>query len=296
LPERERQHRSLTIGIALAIGAHVMWGVFPLYWRMLDSVPSVALTAHRIVWSFACLLLLSLIVPKIRRDAFRLPDRRTLVIHAVAAAMIAANWLAFLYAVATDRVLQASLGYYINPLVNVVLGVVFLGERLRPIRWSAVAVAAIGVTVMSTTGKGVPWIALTMASSFGVYGLMKKQAPRGAIAGLTLETGLLCPIALAYLLARASPIDAADVSPAIGALLVLGGLVTISPLVLFSVAAKRVPLSTLGILQFVGPTLQWIVGVVVFHEPIGAAQFWGFLFVWSGVVIFILSGSRAFRA
>ncbi|TWU57845.1 EamA-like transporter family protein [Rubripirellula reticaptiva] len=201
--------------------------------------------------------------------------------------MIGINWLAFLYAVESNQVLQASLGYYINPLVNVLLGVMILREKLYVPQMVAVGLAGIGVLVMTIAGSGVPWIALSMALSFGIYGLLKKKAPLGPFEGLTLETGILFPIAATYVLIGFQSPNAASLSALTWALLMIGGAVTITPLALFAVAAQRVPLSTIGILQYVGPTMQWIVGAIILGEPVSTSQFIGFAFVWAGVVVFI---------
>ncbi len=254
---------------------------------MLGTVSALELTAHRVVWSFVILAILTLSVRRLRSLVWRRHSRTTILVYAAAAAMIAINWLAFLYAVGTERVLQASLGYYINPLVNVLLGVVVLGERLKTSQMIAVGLASIGVGVMAVAGSGMPWIALAMALSFGCYALLKKKATLGAFEGLTLETGMLFPIASTYLIAVSQSTSAPANSSATWMLLVLGGAVTITPLALFAVAAKRVPLSTIGILQYVGPTLQWIVGAIILGEPVSSSQFVGFAFVWAGVIAFI---------
>ncbi|QDT08037.1 EamA-like transporter family protein [Rubripirellula lacrimiformis] len=283
----ESDSRSFRIGVVCALLAHVCWGFFPLYWRMVGSVSSFSLTAHRVVWSFLILATLCTIVPRLRRSFWKWHGRRTLAIYATAAVMIGINWLAFLYAVGTDRVLQASLGYYINPLVNVLLGVVILHERLRVPQRVAVVLAAIGVGVMAVAGEGVPWIALTMALSFGLYGLLKKKATLGPFEGLAMETGILFPFAATYLCLAPPSVDGQPLSTATWILLVCGGAITITPLALFAVAAKRVPLSTIGILQYIGPTLQWIVGAIVLGEPVSTTKFIGFAFVWAGVLVFI---------
>ncbi|MGB7325256.1 MAG: EamA family transporter RarD [Rubripirellula sp.] len=270
-----------------ALLAHVCWGVFPLYWRMIGGVPSVALTAHRVIWSFVLLTILTVSVQRFRKIVWTRHSKRTLFIHACAALMIGINWIAFLYAVESNQVLQASLGYYINPLVNVLLGVMILGEKLYVPQMVAVGLAAIGVLVMTIAGSGMPWIALSMALSFGFYGLLKKKATLGAFEGLTLETGILFPLATTYVVIGFQSPTAATLSPLTWALLMIGGLVTVTPLALFAVAAKRVPLSTIGILQYVGPTMQWIVGAIILGEPVSTYQFIGFAFVWAGVVVFI---------
>lgn len=284
--------RSFRLGVFSAVLAHFCWGFFPLYWRLLGSVSSVALTSHRVVWSFLILAALTLSVRGFRERVWKRHSRPVLTIIAVAAVMIAINWIVFLYAVNSDQVLQASLGYYINPLVNVLLGVLVLKERLRRSQMVAVALAGIGVGVMSVAGGGVPWIAFVMALSFGCYGLMKKKATLGPLEGLTLETGMLFPVAAAYLVVTSGAENVAAYPGSEWALLVFGGALTILPLALFALAAQRVPLSTIGILQYIGPTLQWIVGAVVLGEPVGLSRFIGFAFVWFGVIVFMF-GDRA---
>lgn len=213
------------------------------------------------------------------------------MIHAGAAVMIAINWMAFLAAVNSDRVLQSALGYYINPLVNVLFGVVFLRERLRLPQSVAVGLAALGVAIMATAGQGMPWLSLTMAFSFAFYALLKKQATMNPIAGLAMETGILFPIAAGYLI-WFSPSAAAGYSAFSWTLLVLGGALTLSPLILFAFAAPRLPLSMLGIVQYVGPTLQWICGAFVFEEPVSKTELFGFAFVWAGVIVFMRSSLK----
>ncbi|QDV10569.1 EamA-like transporter family protein [Rosistilla oblonga] len=287
------------IGAMCAVGAHMMWGFFPLYWHLLDYVPSATLTAYRVIWSFLLLMTLSIAMPQLRRALLQLREPRKLAIYAATATMIGINWGAFMYAVGSGQVLQASLGYYINPLLNVLLGVVVLGERLKPFQWIAVGFAAIGVAVMVMMGSGMPWIALAMASAFAIYGLLKKKATLPPLEGLSIETGLLFPAALAFLLLQSPDPGAQPYSPVTWLLLIIGGALTIAPLALFATAAKRVTLTTIGILQYVGPTLQWFVGVVLLGEAFGGSKLIGFLFVWTGVTVFIVGGlqmqSRATR-
>ncbi len=267
-----------------------MWGFFPLYWRLLDSIPSATLTAYRVIWSFLLLISLALVMPRLRGTFRYLRDPRSLMLCIAAAMMIAVNWGAFMYAIGSDQVLQASLGYYINPLLNVLLGVVVLGERLKRFQWLAVGLAAVGVTVMAWASSEVPWIALTLASAFAIYGLLKKKVPLPPLEGLMVETGLLFPLALIFLMMRSDISQAAAYSWTTWMLLIVGGLVTITPLALFAVAAKRVSLSTIGILQYVGPTLQWFVGAIILGEPFHGSKLIGFAFVWVGVIVFVIGG------
>ncbi len=278
------------IGVLCAVTAHVMWGLFPLYWRLLDSIPPVTLTAHRVLWSFLILAALAAVIPRLRPTWDLLRDRRALGLCAGAAAMIALNWGVFMYAISTNQVLQASLGYYINPLLNVLLGVVILGERLKRFQWLAVGSAAVGVAVMSWAGSGVPWIALSLAGAFAMYGLLKKKAPLPPLQGLMVETGLLFPLAITLVAIQARNSGGTPYPASTWILLITGGLITIMPLGLFAVAAKRVTLSTIGILQYIGPSLQWFVGAIVLGEPFGGSKVVGFVFVWAGVIVFIAGG------
>lgn len=262
---------------------------------MLGWVSAASLTAHRIVWSFLVASLLCLAVGSLRTRFWKRHDRRTLAIHAAAAVMIAINWMAFLAAVNSDRVLQSALGYYINPLVNVLFGVIFLHERLRTQQSVAVGLAAIGVGIMATAGQGMPWLSLAMAFSFAFYALLKKKATMNPAVGLAMETGILFPVAASYLI-WFSPSAAAGYSALSWLLLVLGGVLTLCPLVLFAYAAPRVPLSMLGIVQYVGPTLQWILGAFVLEEAVSKTELFGFAFVWAGVIVFMRSSLRSNRS
>ena len=289
-------------GLFFAVAAHCLWGLFPLYWRLLEAVPSLQLVCHRILWSFIWLWLFVPMMLCFGRlggsapllAAIRSP--RTWAVYAVAAAMIGINWTAFLWAVNSGRVLDASLGYYINPLLNVLLGVVFLRERLRVAQWLAVAVAATGVAVMTVAGGGLPVASLAMATSFAFYGLVKKKAPLPTMTGLMLETSVLALPALGYLTfaeLRGGGGGAFGHSGGwIEALLIAGGLVTITPLALFATACQRVPLSTIGLLQYIGPTLQFLVGTLIFGEAFGGPRLIGFACVWSGLVLYLLSRQR----
>lgn len=287
-------------GLIFAVAAHCLWGLFPLYWRLLDVVPSIQLVCHRILWSFVLLLI---VVPAMLRFGrweglrpFLAAVRcgRTWAVYAVAAAMIGINWAAFLWAVNHDRVLDASLGYYINPLLNVLLGVVFLRERLRVAQWLAVGIAATGVSVITVAGGGLPVASLAMAFSFAFYGLVKKKAPLPTLVGLMLETTVLAMPAIGYL--AFAEIRGAGAFGHSGGLtdllLITGGLVTVTPLALFATACQRVPLSTIGLLQYVGPTLQFFVGTLVFGEPFGGSRLIGFGFVWCGLIIYLFSRER----
>jgi chloramphenicol-sensitive protein RarD len=280
-----------------------MWGLFPIYWRWLSHVESLELVWHRILWSF---VLLTIVIPlMLRRGEMGgfaaiprvLTDRKLWVAYGTAAIMIAINWFAFIWAVNNSRVLEASLGYYINPLLNVLLGVVVLRERLVGIQWIAVAIATVGVTIMSVASGAVPWIAFVMAITFSFYGLIKKRVSLPPLLGLWMELAVLVIPAAVVLGMKASEgtggMSEGDATTRL--LLVGGGLVTVAPLTLFAIAAKRVDLSLIGILQYIGPTLQFLVGVFLFHEPLDRWRIIGFLFVWVALLTFI-AGPHFVRA
>ncbi len=279
-----------------------MWGLFPIYWRQLTQVASLELVWHRILWSF---VLLSIVIPLMmwRGDmggfsaiGRALTNRKLWLVYGTAAVMIAINWFAFIWAVNNNRVLEASLGYYINPLLNVLLGVVVLRERLVGIQWIAVAIATVGVTIMSVTSGSIPWVSFAMAISFAFYGLIKKKASLPPLMGLWMELAVLVIPAAIVLGMKASAGTGAmsEGNAMTRMMLVGGGLVTVAPLTLFAIAVKRVDLSLIGILQYVGPTLQFLVGVFMFHEPLDQWRIIGFLFVWTALLTFIV-GPRFIR-
>lgn len=279
-------------GLLFGLLSSVCWGLFPLYWKMLSSIPATTVLAHRIVWS--CFFLLMVLV--LCRDKIFISYLRQPILLArltLAGAVIALNWGVYIYAVETDRVVEASLGYFINPLMNVLLGVVFLKEKLNTARKIAVALAFTGVAYVTYDYGKLPWIALTLASSFGFYALLKKQAKLESMPALTVETMMLAPIALAFLAysGRANGVFFPS-SLAISMLLVLGGAITALPLFLFGRAAQTLSLSTLGFIQYAGPTLQLIIGVLVFNERFTTAHLVCFLFVWAGLSVYTFNMVR----
>jgi chloramphenicol-sensitive protein RarD len=287
-------------GLALGAGAYVLWGVLPLYFPLLAPAGAVEIIAHRVVWSLGfCLLLL---VVTRTWDAFvaALRTPRTLAVLALAAVLVAVNWTTYVYGVLSDQVVDASLGYFINPLVTVLLAVFVLGERLRPAQWAALGFGAVAVLVITVGYGRLPWIALTLAFSFGLYGLIKNRVGRTvpAVAGLAVETLVLMPVAVGYLLFLA-----ADGSGSFGAhggwhvaALVSSGVVTAVPLLMFSGAARRLPLSVVGMLQYIAPTMQFLIGTVVFGEHMPPARWFGFALVWVALVVLTADGVRAGRA
>jgi chloramphenicol-sensitive protein RarD len=282
-------------GVLYGAAAFGLWGLFPIYFKQTAQVPALEVLAHRIVWSVLALALIAL-VTRGRTLALRIP-RRVYAMYGLAGALIGVNWFVYVWAVSAGFIVETSLGYFITPLVNVVLGVLVFRERLRLAQWTAVGLAAAGVIQLTMTYGSLPWIALTLAVTFGSYGLVKKQAPLGSEQGLALETGMLCLPALAYLVGlhvsgRGSFLQAGG---ATDLLLAASGFITIVPLLLFARAVRQVPLSVIGMLQYIAPTIQFLLGVLVYDEPFMAARFIGFLFVWIALVVFTIDGARAYR-
>lgn len=284
-------------GVWYGVGAYVLWGFLPIYWKWLHTVPALQVVSHRVVWS--CVTLAVLIAATRQAGRFRAAalNRRVLAVYSLAGALIGVNWLLYIWAVMAGFIVETSLGYFINPLVSVLLGVVFLRERLRPAQWLAVALAAAGVLVLTVLYGSPPWIALGLAASFGIYGLVKKKAPLGSLFGLTLETGLLLLPALAYLIGVEAAGQGAFLHTdwVAGALLAGAGLVTTAPLLLFAAAAQRIPLSLVGVLQYIAPTMQFLIGVFLYREPFSPSQLIGFGLVWVALAVFGLEGWWAYR-
>jgi chloramphenicol-sensitive protein RarD len=272
--------------------------MFPVYWKWLEQVPAIQLIGHRIGWSFVMLLGLILVTHQWKKFRTAALTGRVLRIYFVSALLIGANWLIYVWSVNAGYIVEASLGYFINPLFSVLLGVVFLRERLRPLQWLPVGLAAAGVLYLTFVYGSLPWIALSLAFTFGLYGLVKKTAPLGSLYGLTLETGLLFLPALAYLLYVNATGSGAFLhsSPSANWLMVGAGLVTIVPLLMFSSAARQIPLSLVGILQYITPSMQFLLGVLVYREAFSSHQLLGFGIVWLGLIIFWAEGFFAHRA
>jgi chloramphenicol-sensitive protein RarD len=285
-------------GVWYGIAAYCIWGLLTLYWRLFPHVPAIQVLGHRIVWAFVVLAAIIALSWSRRRHVVRLLTPRAIGLYAIAGALISVNWFLFLFAVNNGQVVASSLGYFITPLVNVLLGVIVLHERLRPMQWSAVALAFMGVAWLTAAYGGLPWIALALAGSFGGYGLVKKQAPLPSLEGLAIETAVLVVPAAIYLVAlhRNGTGAFLTAGPLTDVLLVAAGGITVVPLLLFASAVRRVPLSVIGILQYISPTIQFLLGVFLIHEPFTKAQLSGFILVWLGLVVFGLDGVRTRRA
>jgi chloramphenicol-sensitive protein RarD len=280
-------------GIWYGVAAYALWGVFPIYFKQLGFVDAEQIIAHRIVWSFVLLALIA--APSFAGGRTREPfgiTRRNVGLYGLAAMLIALNWFIYVWAVTHGFIVETSLGYFITPLVQVVIGVAVLGERLRSVQWAAVALAAAGVGYLAFVYGHVPWMAMGLAASFGTYSLVKKTAPLGSVAGLTLETGILFLPALVFLLFVERRGDGAfhQVDAATKLLIASAGPITALPLVLFAAAVQRMPLSAVGLLQFFSPTIQFLIGIVVYKEPFTRQQLVGFALVWCAVIVFATEG------
>lgn len=285
-------------GLLLGIGAYLLWGVMPLYFKAVGHVPSLEIVSHRIAWSLLFLgglLTLTRRWPAVRRA---IASPRVLGILIVTALLIAVNWLVYIYAVVSGHVLEASLGYYLNPLVNVLLGVVLLKEKLSRAQIGATLLAAAGVAVLAAGAGSALWISLTLAATFASYGLVRKVAPVDSIEGLSIETALLTPAALAWLIwqSQQGALRFGETGIETDLLLALGGAVTAIPLLLFTGAARRLPYSTLGFLQFIAPSLQFLLAVLVFSEPLTPSHLICFGAIWTALILFTLDGWRQSRA
>jgi chloramphenicol-sensitive protein RarD len=279
------------------IAAYGLWGLGPIFWNLVDGIPALELLADRIFWSLPLLALVISIQRQWSRLRNTYRDRRTVALATVGGGLIAVNWGVFVWAVTSDHIVEASLGYFIGPLVSVALGVLVLHEYLRPVQRLAVGIAGIGVAVMAVWLGVVPWISLTLAFSFGVYGLLKKQ-PRAApaVAGLfgeVLPFSLVSAVYLAMLAADGT--GALGTSPAITTWLIAAGAFTVLPLLLFGTAAQLIPLSTLGVLQYLTPTMHFVIGVTIYGEQLLPAQLFGFTMVWIALIIFVGDGLRSTR-
>jgi chloramphenicol-sensitive protein RarD len=284
-------------GVVYATLAFVWWGLFPLYFRIVTTVPAPEILAHRVLW---CLLFLAALLTARGQWGWLRPVLRqpkVLAAFAASALLIGANWLAYIWAVLQGHVLEASLGYFITPLVNVLLGMTLLHERLRRAQWIALAIAACGVLWLTVQAGRPPWIALSLAITFGGYGLLRKIAVLGALEGLTLETLLLAPLAVLALGLAAMHGNASFPAPdaLTNVWMIALGPITAVPLLLFAAGARRLSMATLGIVQYLGPTIQVVVGIWVFGEPFPLVRFIGFACIWAALVIYTLDGWRVSR-
>lgn len=280
---------SLRLGFLSCLGCYFIWGCLPLYFRALDHIHPEEMLAHRIIWSVPTGLILIMLARNWHQLRAAL-TRQTLLWLSISALLIGANWFIYIWAVGQERVMEASLGYYINPLINVLIGAVFFAERLRIAQWLAVAIAAIGVGVMTMALGYVPWVAIVLCFTFAFYSVIRKQVQVDSRAGFVVEAALLAPLALLWLTWFAGQADgrwmgesAADIP-----LLLAAGPITAVPLILFALAAKRLRLSTIGMMQYIGPTLQFLISVLIFKEAFGLIHAIAFGFIWSALIVFTI--------
>ena len=284
-------------GFLYGFAAFGIWGIFPLYWPLLDPASAVEALAHRIVWSLVVVAFLVVVLRLRGRVVAVIRDRRRLRLLAFAALLISANWVTYIWGVMNEHVVETALGYFINPLVLVLLGVLVLGERLRRWQWVGLAIAAAGVVELTVDYGRLPYVALVLACTFGTYGLLKKKAAVVAVEGLAVETALLAPLAAAYLVVLQMQAAATVTGNGVGhaALLAGTGVVTALPLLLFGAAASRVRLATIGLLQYLAPAVQFVLGLVVFDEPMSTARWVGFGLVWLALAVLTVEATIHLR-
>jgi chloramphenicol-sensitive protein RarD len=279
-------------GVLSAIGAYTLWGLLPIYWKSVHTVPAFEVLCHRTVWSLAFLLLLLLWKKQWGWLNQARRDRATIITFVVTSSILGLNWFVYIWAVNAGHILDASLGYFINPLISVLLGMLFLKERLRPWQWVAIGIALCGVVFLAVGHSAFPWIALTLALTFGLYGLLRKTASLEALEGLALETAVLSVPALAYLfyLELTGAASFGHVGTTTDVLLAFTGIATAIPLLLFAYAARKVTLATVGILQYIAPTLQFLLGALVYRETFTETRLIGFGTVWIALIVYSLEG------
>lgn len=297
LPDHDAAARKARAGLLYGLAAYGLWGIMPIYFKWLQAVPSIDIVAHRIVWSLVALVIFVTLARAWDQVRTAIGNRKTLAILFLTSLLIGTNWLLYVYAINSGHILAGSLGYYLNPLANILLGRFILKERLTRLQWAAVAIAAGGIAVLAAGALGTLWISLTLCFSFATYGLLRKVIAVDSLAGLTVETTLLFPVALIWLL-----VGGAEGRPFMGAggtetgLLIAAGIVSTVPLLCFTAAARRLAYSTVGILQFIAPTLQFALAVAVYDEPFTRAHAIAFGCIWTALFLYVTSMARSMRA
>ena len=288
----EQQNRQ---GVLFALGAYFIWGIAPAYFKLLEQVPATEILTHRILWSFLFMLILVSVSRKWRQVQQVFGSPRTLIMLALTAVLVGGNWLLYIWAVNHHHILEASLGYFINPLVNVMLGMIFLGERFRRLQWCAVLLAFTGVLVQLWQFGSLPIIALALAFSFAIYGLIRKKLGVDGQTGMLIETLWLLPVAVIYLflIADSPSSHLTENTTTLNLLLISAGIVTTVPLLFFTAAAVRMRLSTLGFFQYLGPTLMFILAVTCYGEPMSSDKMVAFGFIWAALALFIIDALYA---
>ncbi len=284
------------MGVIYALIAYTLWGVAPLYFKLIQQVPAGEILMHRIIWSFFLLLFLVYITKQTKQVLSLFKAPKQMLVLAITSLLIATNWLVFIWAVNSDRMLEASLGYFINPLFNVVLGMIFLNERLPKLQIFAVLIAAIGVLFQLIMFGSIPWVSLILAGSFGVYGLLKKKVKLKAITGLFAETAILTPFALIYWWQLSSSTSSLEYNSfTLNLTLLCAGVVTTLPLLAFSAAATRIPYYMIGLFQYIGPSMMFIMAITLFSEVLDQTKLITFSFIWFALFIFVFDMWRQSR-
>lgn len=280
-----------TTGVLYAVMAYILWGILPVYWKFISSVSSIEILSNRIVWAFVFTILIIIVTKQWNELKFIAKDKKQMFYIFIASILIAINWGLYIWAVNSDKIVDASLGYYINPLLAVALGVLIFKEKLSYWTGAALTIASIGVIVKTVQYGKIPWISLGLAISFGLYGAIKKSVKANAIVGLTLETAMLTPIAAVYIVSRqVSGVGAFNTEGTLSILLLIGaGVVTAIPLLLFASSAKRLPLSLIGFTQYISPTISLIIGIFVYNEGFTTIDMIGFCFIWAALIVYSFS-------
>lgn len=295
-PSHVAERRQIGHGTLAGIGTYIIWGVVPIFFKQIDTIPAGEVIAHRVVWSLLLMAIYLWLTQGFAVVKTVLREPRQMARIAIASLLVGTNWLIFVYGVNQGRILETSLGYFILPLLNVALGVMVLNEKLRRLQWLAVTLAAIGVTIEAIRVGGLPWISLTLAATFGFYGLMRKQLPLDSANGLFLETACMTPLALGYLLWLSfNGQSHFGVSTQVDLMLAATGVVTAIPLLLFAIAARRLPLSTIGFLQYLAPTISFMIAIFLYHEPMNVHRALGFAMIWTALIVYSIDMLRARR-
>lgn len=293
-------NKELGLGIAFAALSYMLWGILPLFWKLVDDVPASEILAHRVVWSLVFMLVILLLLKKFSSLFTELKalvrNRKRFIGVACASVFISINWGLYIWAVNEDRIIEASLGYYINPLVSILLAVIVLKEKLSVLQTLSIVIAGIGVLVLTVNFGSFPWVAIMLAVSFAFYGLIKKVVQLGALVGLAIETLLITPFALLFLtVVHGNGGGALGESVSVTLLLLGAGVVTAIPLLLFASGARRIPLSMIGLLQYIAPTIKLIIGVYLFHEPFTGVHLVAFACIWAALVLYTLTLTKGLR-
>ncbi len=284
-------------GFWFAVGAYFTWGLFPMYWKALAQVPALQLLGHRIVWSFLFMMILLLVLRQGKSFRTEIASPRILLVYGIAAVFLAINWLTYVWAVNAGFIVETSLGYFINPLLSMLLGVVILRERLRPFQWIPVGLAAAGMLYLTFAYGNFPWIGLTLALSFGIYGFVQKVAPLNSLHSVALETMILFLPAVLYLLYTeiAGQGIFLHADPGSDLLMIGAGVVTAIPLLMFAAATQRITLFLIGVLQYIAPTMYFLIGVLVYGEQLTAERLTGFAIIWVALILFAVEGYLSHR-